>query len=248
VKVPGKYEWIVDSIRARRPTEAGQARLVIAWLVAFLAHLGLLLEEADGSALAAFCHRASLSRTDASMNRLVFTIRNVYAELHSRDWVGLNPASDLRWTFCRQRRCTLDIDLGAVQELLEHIEYRRFRGTSEEEVRNRCCVHVAVDAGLSCSELSGADRSPISPGPPGVIALFGPSPRPVRSRFRGSFRKYQRVARSASTALDCSGDADADRGRRVRRPYHSGRSRPPPRREAHFGRSRPARCCPDARL
>jgi hypothetical protein len=67
VKVPGRYEWIVDSIRARRPTEAGQARLVILWLVAFLAHRGLPLEEADGSVLEAFCQRASLNRTDASI-------------------------------------------------------------------------------------------------------------------------------------------------------------------------------------
>jgi site-specific recombinase XerD len=185
VKVLGRYEWIVDSIRVRRPTEAGQARLVIAWLVAFLAHLGLLLEEADGSALEAFCHRASLSRTDASMNRLVFTIRNVYAELHSRDWVGLNPASSLRWTFCRQRRCTLDIDLSAIQELLEHMEYRRFRATSEEEVRNRCCVHLAVDAGLSCSELSALNVSDLGRNKTVLVATGEPRERIARLSPQG---------------------------------------------------------------
>ena len=159
MKAPDRYEWIVASIRAKRPTEAGQANLVIVWLGAFLANLGLLLEEADKAALDEFCRCASQSRTDASMNRLVFTIRSVYAELHSRGWVGLNPASELRWAFCRERRYTLDIELAAVETLLEHIKVRPHRATSEEEARNRCCVHVAVDAGVSCSELSALNVS-----------------------------------------------------------------------------------------
>jgi hypothetical protein len=61
VKVPGRYEWIVDSIRARRPTEAGQARLVIVWLVAFLAHRGLPLEEAEPRLVRRFAARAARS-------------------------------------------------------------------------------------------------------------------------------------------------------------------------------------------
>jgi site-specific recombinase XerD len=63
----------------------------------------------------------------------------------------------MRWTFCRQGRCTLDIELAAVEKLLEHIERRGHRSVSEEEVRNRCFVHVAVDAGVSCSELAALD-------------------------------------------------------------------------------------------
>jgi site-specific recombinase XerD len=119
----------------------------------------LLLEEADKAALDEFCRYASQNRTDSSMNRLVFTIRNVYAELHAKGWVGLNPASELRWAFCREPRCTLDIELAAVEELLEHMEGRRHEDISEEEVRNRCCAHVAVDAGVSCSELSALNVS-----------------------------------------------------------------------------------------
>jgi site-specific recombinase XerD len=114
------------------------------------------------------------------MNRLVFTIRNVYAELHSGNWIDLNPASGLRWTFCRQRRCTLDIDLGAVQELLEHIERRRHRATSEEEVRNRCCVHIAVDAGLSCSELSALNISHLGRNSAILVASGEPRARIAR--------------------------------------------------------------------
>ena len=159
MKAPDRYKWIVASIRAKRPTEAGQANLVIVWLVSFLANLGLLLEEADRAALDEFCRYASQSRTDASMNRLVFTIRSVYAELHSRGWVGLNPASELRWAFCRERRYTLDIELAAVEKLLEHMKVRAHRAISEEKVRNRCCVHVAVDAGVSCSEISALNVS-----------------------------------------------------------------------------------------
>jgi site-specific recombinase XerD len=153
VNVPPKYEWIVASIGKRRPTEAGQARLIIVWLVAFLIRFGLVLEEADKTALNEFCRVASIRRTDVSMNRLVYTIRNIYSQLHSRNWISMDPANDLGWSFKRQRRYTLDIDLVAVEELLEHIDRRRTAAT-EEEVRNRLCVQLAVDTGASCSELS----------------------------------------------------------------------------------------------
>jgi hypothetical protein len=127
--IPGRSQQVIQIIGRY----SSLIETVIAWLVAFMAHLGLPLEGADGSVLEAFCDRASLSRTDASMNRFVFTIRNVYAELHSRDWIGLNPASGLQWKFLRQRRCTLDIDLTAVESLLEHIKGRRHEATSSEE-------------------------------------------------------------------------------------------------------------------
>ncbi|WP_426418098.1 tyrosine-type recombinase/integrase [Bradyrhizobium genosp. A] len=159
MKVPDTYEWIVTSIGKTRPTEAGQVRLVIAWLVAFLVPLGLVLETADKATLDQFCGLASLQRSDVSMNRLVYTIRNVYAELHTKAWIKVNPADDLRWTFRAERRAAFDVDLVAVEELLDHIQSSQSKAASEEELRNMCCVQVAVDAGTSCGELAALNIS-----------------------------------------------------------------------------------------
>lgn len=178
--VPERYEWIVASIRNRRPTEAGQASLVIVWLVAFLLRFGLDLEDADEAALAEFCRVASISRTDVSMNRLVYTIRNIYSELHSRDWISVDPANDLGWKFRRQRRCTLDVDLVAVEDLLEHIDRRRNRAAAEEAVRNWLCVQLAVDAGASCSELSDLNIAHVGRKNAIRIASDGPRERIAR--------------------------------------------------------------------
>jgi hypothetical protein len=82
MNVPAKYRWIVDSIAARRRTEADQVRLVICWLVAFYSSSTPYWSRPTST----HCQRASARRNDASMNRLVYTIRNVYAELRSHGW------------------------------------------------------------------------------------------------------------------------------------------------------------------
>lgn len=222
MNVPDKYEWIVASIGKRRPTEAGQASLVIVWLVAFLIRFGLLLEEADKAALDEFCCAASISRTDVSMNRLVYTIRNIYSELHSRDWISVDPATDLGWTFKRQRRCTLDVDLVAVEELLEHIDRQRNGAPTEEEVRNRLCVQLAVDTGASCSELSDVNIAHVgrfnairiaSGGPRERIARLSPDAGMDLSSYLGHRRDLFGLGSDALFA--------SSRGRRERLPLRS---------------------------
>jgi site-specific recombinase XerD len=170
----------VASIRNRRPTEAGQASLVIVWLVAFLLRFGLDLEDADEAALAAFCRVASNSRSDVSMNRLVYSIRNIYSELHSRNWISVDPAHDMGWAFERHRRYTLDVDLIAVEMLLEHMDRRRNSTATEEEVRNRLSAQLALDVGASCSELSDVDIAHLGRNNAILIASGGPRERIAR--------------------------------------------------------------------
>lgn len=159
MRVPERYRWIVSSIGTQRPTEAGQAALVISWLVAFLLRFGLSLEEADQWALENFCRHASVSRNDVSMNRLVYSIRNIYAELRAKEWIDSDPATDLRWKFDRQGRDTLDVDLVAVEALLEHLEARRQADLLEETARDRLVVQLAVDVSAACSELSALNHA-----------------------------------------------------------------------------------------
>lgn len=164
MKVPAKYRWIVESIGARRRTEADQARLVISWLVAFLLRLGVMLEEADACALESFCQRASARRNHVSMNRLVYTIRNVYAELRAHGWIEEDPSRALKWGFDRERRRTLEVDLASVEKLLDYVDDQRAPGATEETVRNLLIAQLAVDAGASCGELSGLNHVDLGTG------------------------------------------------------------------------------------
>lgn len=164
MKAPAKYRWIVESIGARRRTEADQAGLVISWLVAFLLRLGVMLEGADARALESFCQHASMRRNDVSMNRLVYTIRNVYAELRSHGRIEDDPSRDLKWGCDRERRCTLEVDLASVEKLLDYVDHRRVPGATEETVRNGLIAQLAVDAGASCGELSGLNHVDLGTG------------------------------------------------------------------------------------
>lgn len=164
MKAPAEYRWIVESIGARRRTEAAQAGLAIRWLVAFLLRLGMKLEEANARALQSFCQHASVRRNDISMNRLVYSIRNVYAELTSRGWIEDDPSRDLKWGFDRERRCTLEVDLTSVEKLLDYVDVQRVRGATKDTVRNGLIAQLAVDAGASCGELSGLDHVDLGTG------------------------------------------------------------------------------------
>lgn len=175
MRVPERYLWIVRSIGTRRATEAGQAGLVISWLVAFLLRFGLSLEKADERALETFCRHASETRNDASMNRLVYSIRNIYAELRAKDWIDSDPAMNLRWKYDRQGRDTLDVDLIAVEALLEHLEARRQADLLEETARDRLVVQLAVDASVACSELSALNHS--DTGSNGAVRIAVGTPR-----------------------------------------------------------------------
>lgn len=159
MKVPERYLWIVSSIGTRRATEAGQVALVISWLVAFLLRFGLSLEQADQRSLEDFCRRASETRNDVSMNRLVYSIRNVYAELLAKGSIDADPAMNLRWKYDRHGRDTLDVDLVAVEALLKYLEARRQADLLEETARDQLVVQLAVDASAACSELSALNHA-----------------------------------------------------------------------------------------
>jgi site-specific recombinase XerD len=166
--VPAKYQWIVDSIAQRRPKEADQARLVICWLTSFLVGLGLLLEFADAKALNAFCQRASSRRNDVSMNRLVYTIKNVFAALLSHGWIERDPSHDLKWNCQNERRSTLDVDFEAIDRLLHYGRAGR-RPHSEESLRNSLIVQFAAETGALCGELSELNRTDLGNG--GAVLL-----------------------------------------------------------------------------
>ncbi|UPJ53418.1 hypothetical protein IVB30_20135 [Bradyrhizobium sp. 200] len=109
------------------------------------------------------------------MNRLVYSIRNIYAELRAKEWIDSDPAIDLRWKCDRQGRDTLDIDLNAVEALLKHLETRRQADLLEETARDRLVVQLAVDAGVACSELSELNHA--DTGSSGAIRIAVGTPR-----------------------------------------------------------------------
>ncbi|MBR0689857.1 hypothetical protein JQ594_28365 [Bradyrhizobium manausense] len=191
MRVPEQYRWIVRAIGTRRATEAGQAALVIGWLVAFLLPFGLLLEQADQRALEDFCRHASDSRNDVSMNRLVYSVRNIYAELRAKDWIDCDPAMNLRWKCDRHDRDTFDIDLAAIEALLKHGESGRHTDLREDAARDRLLVRLAVDASVACSELSALNHAEM--GRRGAIRIAIGTPRERIARLSPQGLTYSSI-------------------------------------------------------
>lgn len=191
MKVPERYQWIVRSIGTRRATEAGQAALVISWLVAFLLRFGLLLEEADQLTLKEFCRYASETRNDVSMNRLVYSVRTIYAELRVNDWIASDPTIDLQWKYDRHGRDTLDVDLVAVEALLRHLETQEQGDLQEETARDRLVAQLAVDTSAACSELSAMNLC--DTGSRGAIRIAVGTPRERIARLSPQGLAYRSI-------------------------------------------------------
>jgi site-specific recombinase XerD len=157
--ISDRYQWIVSLIAQTKPTESTQVRLALAWLSAFFARLGKSLENATYAELLAFCaERHQAGRSDASMARLVRSIKNIYATVVAAKVMVEDPSSRLTWSCPTAQPASLAIDLTAVDDLIEFAEGEcsacNERANWLVPARTLLEIYVAAEAGGACAELA----------------------------------------------------------------------------------------------